>query len=217
VKTGDLVTYNIFYMNYQETEATVVITDNLFDGVDFVSATDGGIYDETTHAVTWTLANVASGAGGLVSLVVRVNEGAVVKIENDAMVQVGADDPLTTNIVVNPVQPNDPQKIVSANSTAGQGGAMVKMGDRITYDITYSNYKETAATVVITDNLSAGVDFVSATNGGVYDEATRVVTWTLVAVPGGTINTVSLVVQVKASAVGKIENYAIVRVATTPR
>ena len=87
---------------------------------------------------------------------------------------------------------------------------MVKMGDRITYDITYTNYQETAATIVINDKLSAGVDFVSATNGGVYDEATRTVAWTLAAVPGGVIDTVSLVVQVKASAVGRIENYATV-------
>jgi len=210
VKTEDLVTYNIIYMNYQETAATVAITDSLPAGVDFVSAGYGGIYDEATRAVTWTLADVVSGASGLVSLVVRVDESAMVKIENYAMVQVGADDPLTTNIVVNPVDPNDPRKIVSASSTAGQGGAMVKMGDRVTYDITYSNYQETAATVVIADNLSAGVDFVSATNGGLYDEATRTVTWTLPAVPGGVIDMVSLVVQVNASALGRIENHATV-------
>jgi len=179
VKTGDLVTYNVVYMNYKETAASVVVTDLLPGGVDFVSAEYGGIYDEATHTVSWTFPDVASGGSGLVTLVVRVNESAVVRIENYALMQVDAHAPLSTNIVVNPVSPNDPQKIVSASSAAGQGGAMVKIGDRITYDITYTNYQETAADIVITDKLSPGADFVSAANGGVYDETEHTVTWTL--------------------------------------
>lgn len=212
VKTGEHITYDVNYLNYQKTAATVVITDSLPDGTDFLSATNGGEYDKATHTVTWILADVPSGVSGLVSLVVQVNENAVVRIENYAVVQVDGGDPLDTNIVINPVAPNNPKKMVSTNSTAGQGGAMVKTGDRITYDITFSNYQETAVTVVITDSLSDGVDFVSATNGGVYDEASRTVTWTLASVPSSVIDTVSLVVQVNQNAVESIQNYATVRV-----
>lgn len=211
VRVGDQITYNIIYTNYEPTAAAITITDPLPAGVDFVSATNGGIYNSATHAVTWTFASVASGASGMVSLVVRVNQSASVMIENYASVQVGENQPQITNRVENPIT-TTPEKKVSDSSEAGKDGVAVTVGDRITYDITYKNYEATAATITITDALPTGVDFVSATNGGIYNGATRTVTWTFVSVPSGTRGLVSVVVRVNQSAVTMIEDYATVQV-----
>ena len=212
VKPEDHITYNLNYLNNQETTATVVITDKLSAGLDFVSATNGGIYDESSRTVTWTLANVPAGVGGIVSLVVQVNKRAAVRIENSSTVQAGSDDPLPSNVVVNPVVPKTPKKIVAPDSQAGRRGANIKAEDLITYNITYLNYQETAATVIITDKLSARLDFVSATNGGIYDEFSHTVTWTLADVPSGVGGIVALTVQVKARGVTRIINSATVQV-----
>lgn len=53
-------------------------TAKLPDGVSFVSAADGD-YTKENHAVIWTIPDVPSGEEGVVSVVVRVNETAVVK------------------------------------------------------------------------------------------------------------------------------------------
>ena len=101
VAVGDEITYEISYANYDSAPATIVITDILPTGVDFVSADNGGT--KSGSVVTWTLTNVAAKVGGTVQVVVKVNVSAVTKIENEAAVQVGSNAADTTNKVENPV------------------------------------------------------------------------------------------------------------------
>ena len=108
VTVGDSITYEISYLNYEDSAATIIITDRLPDGVDFGTASNGGIYSDTNHTVTWSIPGVASGTGGTVTVTVEVNKDAVVKIENTANVKVGDNDPLTTNEVENLVTPENP-------------------------------------------------------------------------------------------------------------
>ncbi|MFN3405342.1 MAG: T9SS type A sorting domain-containing protein [Cytophagaceae bacterium] len=87
-------------------------------------------------------------------------------------------------------------------------------GDILTYTISYRNYSKTsAANVVITDNLPAGLAFVSASNGGTAAGST--VTWNIGAVPGfvtnglsSTMGSVTLQVRVTAAATGRLCNSA---------
>lgn len=137
VKVGDFITYEITYLNHEETAATIVITDKLPDGVDLVSTTGGGRYDSALHTVIWILTAIPSGESSIVSAVVLVNARALVNIENSATVKVGANELLTTNIVENPLTPEAPEKRVSDKSIGGKGGSVVKGGDEITYDILY--------------------------------------------------------------------------------
>lgn len=103
VTPGDLITYDINFVNFEEFETTVLIIDALAVGVDYVSSTNGGVYDPALHTVNWILPGVPGGAQGTVSFTVRVNELAEIRIEDFATVQVEDNAPLVTNTVVNPV------------------------------------------------------------------------------------------------------------------
>lgn len=210
IQSGDFITYDISYLNYREETAALLIQDQLPIGVDFVSATDGGAYDTGSRTVTWSLSDVPSGENGIVSVIVRVNEKAVVRIDNQATVQVGDDIPLVSSTTSNPVALKAPEKKVADSSAAGINGTPVNIGDQITYEITYQNNQATPATIVITDQLSDGIDFITATDGGSHDDATNTLTWTLPAVPSGESGTVSVVVRVNARAVGIIANTAMI-------
>ena len=75
-------------------------------------------------------------------------------------------------------------------------------GINLTYTIPVTNHSTDTVSngVVITDTLDANVSFVSATYGGTYDSATRVVTWPALSLsPGQTVN-YTLVVLVEYSA-----------------
>ena len=95
LKVGDELTYTIKYKNLEKDAATVTVTDAVPAGTEFVSADNGGVCENGT--VTWNLADVASGTEGSVSFKVRVTIDAVGNsIENQAKVQIGDHNPVTT-------------------------------------------------------------------------------------------------------------------------
>lgn len=95
LKVGDELTYTIKYKNLEDAPATVTVTDAVPAGTEFVSADNDGVYANGT--VTWNLADVASGTEGSVSFKVRVTIDAVGSpIENQAKVQIGDHNPVTT-------------------------------------------------------------------------------------------------------------------------
>lgn len=95
LKVGDELTYTIKYKNLEKDAATVTVTDAVPAGTEFVSADNGGVCENGT--VTWNIANVASGTEGSVSFKVCVTIDAVGNsIENQAQVQIGDHNPVTT-------------------------------------------------------------------------------------------------------------------------
>ena len=79
---------------------------------------------------------------------------------------------VTCGILINPTA-----KLV-ITKTANQ--AIYNVGDNAIYNIdVLNNGPNTATNVVITDTVPAGLTFVSATQGGVWDLATRTITWTV--------------------------------------
>jgi len=216
VKVGDRISYEISYTNYKTESADVVIRDRLDRNVAFVSADHGGTLAD--GIVTWTLKNVAAGKSGKVTLTVKVLEGAMAsaggpgKVVNNgetATVKIGNDHELTLESVENPVGEEPHKQEVSPYEGNGVLGP-VKVGDQITYEISYVNYKAEAADVVIRDRLDGNVDFVSADQDGVLKDG--VVTWILKNVPAGTRGKVILTVEVLAGALvsfggpGKVVN-----------
>lgn len=213
VGVGDELTYTIHWVNdaIDETngnpaEATVVITDQVPAGTEFVSAENDGVYADGT--VTWTI-EAAAAAEGDVSFTVKVTEDAVTvdQVTNTASVQVGTNDPKYTNEVTVDV----PEKSVEDN-TPDTG---VQVGDELTYTIEYANTTDEAVDIVIRDTLHEGLTFKSADNDGTHENG--VVTWTLKAVQPGTKGTVSVTAIVNEKALGEeIDNKATIQVGDDP-
>ena len=202
VQVGDQITYEITYQNYKDVDADITIKDKLDDHVKYISSqpagTHAGTTDEHGGTVTWTLLGVPAGTAGKVSLTVEVLESALVskggegKVVNGgetATVQVGNDTEKSLEVVTNPV-PEEPHKREIAPDVGIGELCPVDVGDEITYEISYQNYKKTPATITIEDQLDAHVEFVSASDGGVHSDAATdgsggKVTWTLENVPAG--------------------------------
>jgi len=73
-------------------------------------------------------------------------------------------------------------------------------GDLMTYTLRASNpYQGPLTALTYTDTLPAGVEFVSADQGGTYDAATRTVTWTLPTLAQDTAASVHVTVKVSAA------------------
>ena len=88
----------------------------------------------------------------------------------------------------------------------------VKVGDKITYEISYENGNDDAADIIITDKLDTNVTYVSSEPSGVYSDTNNTVVWRLSGVPAKTAGTVKLIVEVKEDALeskggpGKVVN-----------
>lgn len=65
------------------------------------------------------------------------------------------------------------------------GPAYAVPGEALTFTVTVTNTTAVpAAAYTVTDTLPAGLTYVSASNGGTYDSATRTVTWSLLSLAG---------------------------------
>ncbi len=213
VAIGSELTYTIAFFNENTTSAKVTITDVLDEGLDFVSATDGGTYDSDTRTITWILDSVEELTKGSVSFTALVNETALKKgvIPNTASVQYDNEEAVDTNTVENPVPgPKDPVKSVDVGD-----GTTVSVGDTLVYTIDYYNHYGIPVDVTITDVLDVGIDFVEASDGGTYDERTRTVTWVIENAPALSWSSVNFTVTVNQSALekGLVENQAAVAIA----
>ena len=77
-------------------------------------------------------------------------------------------------------------------------GKPVEAGAEMVYTISYSvTGREPAPNVMLTDPLPLQLDFIEASNGGTYDPATRLVSWSLGTLQPGATGTVTLKVRVK--------------------
>ncbi len=111
VYSGKQLKYTISYYNNLNETATVTIVDQLDSGVTFVRASDGGVYDSSTHTVTWSL-SAAALTQDSVTVTVKVNDSALTAdsgestptIYNSAKVTVGSQAAASTNTVSNPVK-----------------------------------------------------------------------------------------------------------------
>ena len=202
VMVGDILTYHVKVTNSEDTAADVVITDSVPAGTSFVKAENDGVYDETTGIITWTM-NLKAGDSVTVSFQVLVTDdvvGGSTMIENTATVKLGNNPEYTTNTTENPPEG---KKVTTPNNASE-----VQVGDTLTYwiraynDAVDANGQPVAATVIVTDVIPQGTTYVenSADHGGVYDAATRTITWTLTDMAADTSVTLSFDVKVDASA-----------------
>jgi uncharacterized repeat protein (TIGR01451 family) len=173
---GDSVTFTVAATNRGPSPATgIVVQDALPAGLTLDSATASqGTYDPATGR--WTVGDLDLSTSATLTLVASVDAtGALVNTTKKTA---------QTEIDPNPL--ND-QASVSLNATAtadiGVGKAMSPLtpavGQQVTFTVTATNHGPSPATgAVITDQLPAGVTFVSATaSQGTYDAGSGA--WTL--------------------------------------
>ena len=216
VMVGDVLTYHVTVYNGEDSVASAVVTDKVPTGTAFVegSASHGGTYDPVTGVVTWNLTDLAPGSATVVSFQVTVTEAAladaVITIDNRATVDLDNAPAYQTNRVSNPPQGK------KAEDASGNPAGDVEVGQVLTYYIEYANDRDAASDVIITDTLPTGTTYEpdSATHGGVYDAATRTITWTLPHVGAGVSGMVSFKVIVDITAVEKVVNQATIRIGT---
>ena len=221
---GDILTYTIQWVNDavdesgDAAEATVTVTDTIPKGTEYVeNSAENATYDDTTKTLTWTINNAAANATEEVSFQVKVTEAAVENedntIENQATVKVGNNNSKQTTETKTYV----PEKSVTGYQPEGGGSTTtvvpdngLKVGDQLTYTISYKNTTDEAATVIITDKVPEGTKFISASNEGTNKDGT--VTWTISNVAAGGTGSVTLTVEVTSSVEDAVTNQAQVQI-----
>ena len=160
---GDNVTYTIVVSNDGAADAkNVVVKDILAPGFKFIEANYGGVYDELTRTVTWI---VDVNAKNHVDLTIKVTVEDYGVLTNNVTV---GNKTSSVNITVPEIIPNKTADIENPN-----------FGDEVTYTVNITNVgKSDAVNVAVRDVLGEGLELISA-DGGVYDQITRTITWTV--------------------------------------
>ncbi|MEG4110089.1 DUF4347 domain-containing protein, partial [Microcoleus sp. S13_C5] len=208
---GSTVTYTITAANSGPSAATnVAIADTIVPGLTGVSVSEGGTYNATTGIVTWTaipsLASAAS-ANRTVSFAVPATGGTVA---NTASSTSTSPDP-------NPANNNgsSPQARVTTSITESADVVTLKTGpatatadSTVTYTILTENRgPSTATNITLTDSIVPGLTGVTASNGGIYDPATGIVSFPPIASLADGV-AVSRTVRFPAPAAGTVSNTA---------
>ncbi|WP_085368691.1 SdrD B-like domain-containing protein [Leifsonia sp. NCR5] len=179
VGNGETLRYDLFVENGSSsaTATGVTVVDTLPEHLEFVDASDDGVYDEDARTVTWTLGDLAPGSGRVVQVhaTVAVTTPAGSTITNTATVE-------TTEgcIVDDECRTEDVDHTPDVSIAKDDNEEVVAIGQDLTYDLTVTNGAAwDAPLTVVTDVLPDTVEFVSATDDGEYDEETRTITWEL--------------------------------------
>ena len=185
---GDNVNYTVTVTNDGIGDAkNVVVRDVLGEGLKFVSATGNYSFDEATRTVTW-IVDLAKGESKVFSVI-----ATVVGYGNVTNSLVVGNKTAVRNITV--------PEIITVKEV---NSSDIHIGDEITYTITVSNSgKINATNVVIRDILPEGLKFINASNGGVYDPVTGIITWILNITDNSTVD---LTVDVCVNKSGNITN-----------
>ena len=121
---GDEITYTIGYRNDSGAVVEAAMFDDLDANVEFVSASDGGVYDKTTHRVTWSQASLQPQVEMIRTVTVKVLDSAVGigKVYNTGGVIVSGKE-IPTNKVETPVvpEPLQPQPGVLSGAASLSG------------------------------------------------------------------------------------------------
>ena len=222
---GDILTYTIHWVNDavdgdgNAATATVTVKDTIPKGTEYVNnSAQNATYDGDTKTLTWTIENADPNATGTVSFRVKVTEAAVKNdedntIENQATVEVGDNESKQTTKTETYVPEKSVTKYQPKDGDATEVPQTgLKVGEQLTYTISYKNTEDTAAKVTITDKVPTGTEFVSADNGGALDKESGVVTWTLNEVQPGATGEVTMTVKVVSGAETTVENTASVQI-----
>ena len=156
---GSSFAYGLLYANDgPSTAQNVIITDTLPAGITFVSATPAPS-SINGQLLTWNLGSIGVGANASIAVNVQVDVHAPANVLNSTQISTSSSGNT----------PGDDDSSISTQITHPNiyvqktGTASVRVGDTITYSLSYGNNGTSQAdSVSIVDSLPAGVSFVSA-------------------------------------------------------
>ncbi|MDY6986725.1 MAG: hypothetical protein SWQ30_01605 [Thermodesulfobacteriota bacterium] len=199
VEPGDNITYGLCVTNLTPFDVhNATLTDSLPDETDFVSASNGGSYNSSTHTVTWDLGTLAQSQEQCVDLVASVKTSTPLGtvVVNSCVADSDETGPTAPVVEDTPVGDG---LVVTKNDGLGQG-EWVEPGEEITYEVCVRNLTPFAVhNVTLTDSLPPETDFVDATEGGNYSSIGHTVTWNLGTLEADEERCVGLVATVKTS------------------
>lgn len=200
VRPGESTTYAITVTNTAPTVTAeeVVVTDALPAELEFVSATGGGVFDEPNGVVTWTLGALAPGEARILEVTATVADGTAPDTEITNVATLAGEFDCVGACAATDVDRTPPRVTIEKDDHA----TTVGVGEQLRYDLFVENRSDaTAATgVVVVDTLPEHLEFVSASDDGVFDAAARTITWQLGELAPGSGRVVQVHVNVAASA-----------------
>ncbi|MEG3985128.1 DUF4347 domain-containing protein, partial [Microcoleus sp. T3B2] len=193
---GSSVAYTLTTTNMgPDPAADVTITDSIIPGLTGVSLSDGGSYDPVSGIVTFPALTVLANAATATHTVSFIAPATRTDISNTARSSSATFDPIATNnngsatnkdgtptnsTVTTSIAPNADLVTTKTGSTDAPAGSSVS------YTIATVNLGPSPAeAVTITDSIVPGLTGVTASNGGVYDPVTGIVTFGPVAIANG--------------------------------
>jgi uncharacterized repeat protein (TIGR01451 family) len=200
---GDTVNYNIDVVNNGPSNAAnVIVTDTLPVGLNYVSSTNGGIWDSINSIITWNVGNLAVNDHFTASVIATVLAPGGVTLTNTAEATWAyMDEPVnaTQSIYI-------PAAALELTKTVNETDPFV--GDTVIYTLIVQNHgPDTATAVNVTDTVTTGgLKFigVESINYGTYNPDTGV--WTIGNLPAYT--TATLVLKYLVESAGTITNNA---------
>lgn len=189
---SDTVTYSIHLQNSGKSAVTAQVVDPVPTALTYVdgSADNGGVYAAATKTITWTDVAVPSMASVVLTFAAKAPDVMPVvagmrplMIDNTASITSGGVTLKRSAFVLLVNHPVPPLQ----GSFKAASQKVVSPGDEFTYTINLNNSSSSAVTASVSDPLPAQVTYVdgSANAGGVYDAATRTLSWTDLSVPAG--------------------------------
>ncbi len=200
VGPADTLVYSLVYGNTGPgTALDAQLIDVVPAGTSFVSATGGGVHDPASNTVTWMLGSIPPGSGGSLSLAVAVDDSLAdgTVISNSASLSAGNAPPVQSGVDVTVAGAT----ILSLAKTTPV--STVAPGDSFDFHIAYDNIGSVVASNArIEDQLPAGTEFVSASDGGSYDATSNTVTWLFGSLAPGGGDSVTLTLSIPATTPG---------------
>jgi uncharacterized repeat protein (TIGR01451 family) len=188
----EVLTYTIWLHNSGTDDVVADVTDPIPAELNYVegSATGGGEYDPASRTVSWDdvtvpgEGNPAETEGVKLSFAVTATVDFPVKVANTAVISAhGKAFERTDWVKLVPERPDPKPHVLNGSKRASQH--MLAPDEVLTYTILLYNRGNTAVTADVVDPLPRELNYVvgSATGGGVYDSASRTISWSGMAVP----------------------------------
>ena len=199
---GGTVTYQLQITNYGPSDANnVVVTETVPDHTIFVP-TAGWTCDPVSGLAGATCTNnvgdLDANESVSVQFVVTIENpipADVTEFTNNVSVDSDSEDSDLSNNEDDLTLPLEATPDMTI--TKDDGFVQVAPGSSITYTIVVANEgNQTATNVEVNDQLPAGVTFISASNGGIYDDVLHEITWLFPEFEGQTSRTLTVQVTV---------------------